>query len=311
MEESLCLLYVALTRAVYSLHMVIAPSKANEKTVPDTFAGVLRTALAGSDATEAETTLYEHGDPLWFAKIESRAVSAAEVAPTGPLHWPQRPEQPTRGLDHRSPSRLEGGGLVHLASQLRLERGQALDRGTLLHLWFEQIGWLEDGEPDDAALRQIACAKKLEHLDLPELLVRFRTSLRKPAVVAALRKATYQQPADEEGCRVHVSAGIQAPVWELFRERSFAVGDESGILRGAFDRLVVLRDGQQVVAADILDFKTDEVPGDDPRAIDARVEQYRPQLAAYRRAAAAMLAIDPKQVSARLLFVGPGVKRAV
>ena len=348
-EESLCLLYVALTRAVYSLHMVIAPSRANEKTVPYTFAGVLRTALAGSDATEAETTLYEHGDPLWFKGVESRlpspigrgaggegllsescresAVSKLDSAHPNPLPscrvrqagegtippicWPQRPEQPTRGLDHRSPSRLEGGGLVHLASQLRLERGQALDRGTLLHLWFEQIGWLEDGEPDDAALRQIACATKLEHLDLPELLVRFRASLRKPAVAAALRKATYQQPAGEAGCRVHVSAGVHAPAWELFRERSFAVGDEGGILRGAFDRLVVLRDGQKAVAADILDFKTDEVPGDDPRAIDARVDQYRPQLAAYRRAAAGMLGIDPEQVSARLLFVGPGVIRAV
>ena len=46
---------------------------------------------------------------------------------------------------------------MNLAQQLRLERGQALDRGTLLHAWFEQIGWLEDGEPDDAALRQVAC----------------------------------------------------------------------------------------------------------------------------------------------------------
>ena len=122
-EESLCLLYVALTRAVHSLHMVIAPSKDNEKTVPYTFAGVLRTALAGSAVVAASQTLYEHGDPQWGLSrfspqrkwdcpLPDATISLPEAAPPKPVCWPQRPEQPTRGLDHRSPSRLEGGGLV-------------------------------------------------------------------------------------------------------------------------------------------------------------------------------------------------------
>ncbi len=44
--ESLCVLYVAMTRAVHALEMIIAPSKVNEKTWPKTFAGVVRGALA-------------------------------------------------------------------------------------------------------------------------------------------------------------------------------------------------------------------------------------------------------------------------
>ena len=39
--EELRLLYVALTRAVHSLYLIIAPSKKNEKKIPYTFAGVL------------------------------------------------------------------------------------------------------------------------------------------------------------------------------------------------------------------------------------------------------------------------------
>ena len=113
------------------------------------------------------------------------------------------------------------------------------------------------------------------------------------------------------GCQVHAGAGTKTPRWELHRERSFAVRDDDAILSGTFDRLVVLYDGDRAVGADVLDYKTDDVPGDDPRAVDARVEQYRPQLEAYRRAAAAMLKIEPARVSARLLFVGPGVVRTI
>src|SRR5208337_4084942 len=100
-----------------------------------------------------ETVAYEHGDANWFqtmATAKSPPAQAAKDGAPGPIALPQRPAQPTRGLDHRSPSRLEGGGRVNLARQLRLERAQALDRGTLLHAWFEQIGWLDDGEPDEA-----------------------------------------------------------------------------------------------------------------------------------------------------------------
>ena len=82
-------------------------------------------------------------------------------------------------------------------------------------------------------------------------------------------------------------------------------------LAGRFDRLVVLYDGDRAVGADVLDYKSDDLKGDDPRAVDARVEQYRPQLDAYRRAAARLLGIEQDSVSARLLFVGPGVIRSI
>jgi len=311
-EESLCLLYVALTRAVHNLHLVIAPSKGNEKSVPYTFAGVLRTALVGGNPVAPATVLYEHGEADWCkSMVAAKPQVAKEVTPR-PMSLPQRPTQPTRGLDHRSPSRLEEGGRINLAQQLRLERGQSLDRGTLLHAWFEQIGWLEDGEPDDDALCQVAGKLKLDHLDLMELVTQFRTAIQKPAVGNALRLTTYRQPVNHGGgCQVHAGAGTKMPRWELYRERSFAVRDGDVILSGTFDRLVVLYDGDRAVGADVLDYKSDDVPGDNPQAIDARVEQYRPQLDAYRLATGKLLGLAPASVSARLLFVRPGIIRSI
>ena len=61
-EESLCVLYVAMTRAIHALHMIIAPSKDNERTIPSTWAGLLRAALTNGQTTAPATVLYEHGD---------------------------------------------------------------------------------------------------------------------------------------------------------------------------------------------------------------------------------------------------------
>jgi ATP-dependent exoDNAse (exonuclease V) beta subunit len=317
-EESLCLLYVALTRAVHALHLLIAPSKANERNLPSTFAGVLRAALTDGQPAAAGNVLYEHGDVRWFEKAAAARPAASVVAgkvaepapPTAPLV--QRPAKPTRGLDHRSPSRLEGGGRVSLAQHLRTERGEALDRGTLLHAWFQQITWLEDGRPDRDALREAARREGLNHLNLPPLADEFFALLDKPAVREALLLATFQRPATgADAGQAHVRPGMREPRWVVYRERPFAIRDEDGILNGKFDRLVALYDGDRIVAADVLDYKTDALSAADPAAIDARVEVYRPQLEAYRRAAACLLGLEAGCVSARLLLVVPGVARLV
>ena len=65
--ESLCLLYVAMTRAIHALYIYVSPSStASKPTFPKTFAGILRSALVGNDQPlEPETTPYRHGDPAW------------------------------------------------------------------------------------------------------------------------------------------------------------------------------------------------------------------------------------------------------
>jgi ATP-dependent helicase/nuclease subunit A len=63
--------------------------------------------------------------------------------------------------------------------------------------------------------------------------------------------------------------------------------------------------GDKLLAADILDFKTDAV--ETAAQIAERASYYRPQLQAYRQAAAALTGLASDRISARLLFVEPGV----
>ena len=67
----------------------------------------------------------------------------------------------------------------------------------------------------------------------------------------------------------------------------------------------------QPVRADVVDFKTDVISTEDPHALAAQVEVYRPQLDAYRRAVATLLRLDERRISARLVFVEPGIVEAV
>lgn len=317
-EESLCLLYVAMTRAVHALHVIVAPSPQNEKMIRNTLAGLLRAALADGQRVEPGSVLYEHGDPAWFktAAPKEPVVTPRPGEEAVPERLRVKLAEPRRrrwrGLERRSPSQLEGGPRVDLALRLRLDTSAALDRGTLVHAWFEQIRWLEDGLPDDATLHEVAETLAVRGMNVPALIEQFRRALDRPAIRAALSRATYRQPAgDEMDCRVHAGPHVAQPRWELWRERPFAVRDGDAILRGTIDRLVVLCDGDAPVAADVLDFKTDSVAADDPQGIEARVEEYRPQLEAYRRAVGSLFGLDPERISARLAFVQPGVIKCV
>jgi ATP-dependent exoDNAse (exonuclease V) beta subunit len=312
-EESLCVLYVALTRAVHALHMIIASAKPNERTIPATHAGLLRTVLAEGSAAPPAALLYEHGDREWLAKAACAPGTVPIFAPAkmglSPL-CPEQPSpirlapslpQPTRGLDRRSPSQLEGGPRVDLASHLRLGDRAYLDRGTLLHAWFEQIEWLDDGSPPDDLLRRIAARPEFRGLDVERLLGDFHAALAKPAIRAVLTSPL--PPGEGPGVRgTHERRGFL-----VHRERPFAVRDGQALLSGQIDRLVLRYEAEQLVAADIVDYKTDALPAGDPQAIEARAVIYRPQLEAYCRAVASLYRLAPERVSARLVFVDPGV----
>ena len=77
------------------------------------------------------------------------------------------------------------------------------------------------------------------------------------------------------------------------------------------DRLVEIYQADQLIAADIVDFKTDRIDSQAPDALKTKVEHYRPQIEAYRKAVAQMAGLDESAVSARLLFVGSGDTEAV
>jgi len=307
-EEALCVLYVALTRAACALVMIVAPQSPKARSVGSTAAGLLRAALAPGVPAEPETVLYQHGDPHWHARAPAAPPTEKEPAQEPrEIRLAPPPPRSRRGLQRRSPSSLEGGLRVDLRRRLRLEADAALDFGTAVHKCFEQVGWLEDGLPDDETLRRELASLGLHRLDPAQAIARFRQALQRPALRAALSRATYAAPAaGEDAAAVHAPPEMAQPRWQVWRERDFVIRAGDSILHGSIDRLVVLYHGDRPVAADVIDFKTDSLEPNQAEAIEAKREHYRPQLEAYRQAVAQRFGLEPSRISARLAFVGAG-----
>jgi ATP-dependent helicase/nuclease subunit A len=301
--EELCCLYVALTRAVHVLEMIIPPSSERESKLPLCAAGILRGALAPA-AAEPGTIAWERastGDRTWSAQVEAEHKRAAPAPATGEsveiaLAAPAR--IPLGRLRRRTPSSLEdhsgrGADLVNLAQIWSSAGDSARDRGSLLHAWFESIEWLDDGPPADEVLLPLAPALGFTADAAADLLTEFRRLLAGDTAAALSRSQYASRPADTLTVR---------------REWAFIVHDvdpetsRASLLSGQFDRVVIgIRDGRPAWA-DIIDFKTDRLSPGDEQALAARIAMYRPQIRAYRRALAQLLRIPQSSISAHLLM---------
>lgn len=329
-RESLCVLYVAMTRAMHALHLIVAPSKSNEKQLPKQFAGILRAALTDGKPVAACAMLFEHGDADWHKRVHGSGHGSSAtpwrggaVADGGrePRHGvPRLPSKfkidlaplagrRRRGLDRQNPSELARAGHVDLALRMRLERGSATDRGTLFHAWFEQIEWLDDGLPNKEELRAVARKLGSSGGEAEKWLGEFMRALRQPGLRAALSRDRYLK---HSGAPWSQQAQIVAelaspPKLEVFRERGFAVRHGDKLLTGTIDRLVLVRSAAgPLAAAEVIDFKTDALAVEGAAGETLLDQKYAPQLAAYRLGVSQFTGLPPERVFARLLLIDSG-----
>lgn len=327
--ESLCVLYVALTRAIHAWYAIIPPSADSERNLPCTQAGLLRAALADGARAEPSSVLYAHGDPAWFVAVADRsgprtkppaATGAADTAAAAPAPLAVRLAPLSggrrRGWERTRPSGLEGGTTVSLGHLLAPSRSAVFARGQLIHAWFEQVLWLDDGTPAEdqlaAVARKVLAQEAAAAVDLAAELARFQARLASPPVADVLSRRRYD---DLE------RVGFPGPVLQQLRtrrlrplaqnERGFAIRDGAQLLTGFIDRLVLLEDGGQVVAAEIIDFKTDLLDGGDAQQRADKVAFYAPQLRAYQRAVSQLAHCPPERIVATLLFVEAGIVATV
>lgn len=290
--ESINLLYVALTRAVHAVHIVVAPEPAKASRGP-TMAKIVCEALCpGAERTPA-ALLFELGERDWFATTAPPVMGSAAAAE--PVRVVLRRSSRSRGLERQSPSSHEGGGRSLSAALAQPNRG-ALEQGTLIHAFFERVRWIEDGLPEGAALLRLARASGLSAEESTRRVEWFERMMADPVVRGALSLAG--QAAE---------AGVEL---EVRREFPFAQREGDALVNGVIDRLVLHRRGGRTVAAEVIDFKTDGVSAGEAE-VAARVEVHRGQMEAYRRAVARMERVPPERVRARLLFVTAGVVRDV
>jgi ATP-dependent helicase/nuclease subunit A len=334
----LCLLYVAMTRAVHALHMILPYEKSSK--IKENLAGVLLAGLCGGATVAPNAVLYETGDPSWYEQCPALANPAPEKSRDQDISIPTVEFAPLtggrrRGMERIVPSQIaEKATKVKLASVLKLEDSAGADRGTLFHAWFERVSWLDDQRPDEAELRKIAVQLGTGDLNVDRCISQFQSLLRLPQVAAVLSKRTYQPPRS-----LPFSPLVQAELADgpceidLDRERRFAVQVDGQMITGVIDRLVLLRRNWQVIAADIVDFKTDAMPGErgetrderrepesgsgspvdqpstinhQPSAAPDKVAAYRDQMRAYARAIGQIYRLPPGRVSTRLLMLATG-----
>ena len=295
--EDLCGLYVAMTRAVRRLEMIIKPS--DKPPEARTAACVLRAALAPDVPADAETELYRHahGDLDRFERdAGSTATRSTEPEQLELRLLPARRVASGR-LARAGPSSMGKDEGVRVESLLRPKQAYAMQRGELIHDWFEQVGWIEDGVPSDEALLSHADDLGFARDDAQAALASFHAALRSDAIVQALSRSAYTQHGQ----------------LTLARERAFAVriadplGSGETLCSGRFDRLVIASDANSPVWARVLDYKTDTIETDDETALCEMVTKYQPQMDAYRRAAAAMLGIELARVEVALVLTRPGL----
>ena len=177
-------------------------------------------------------------------------------------------------------------------------------RGSAIHKWFEQIEWLDDGTPSDDVFLDSLDDPAYAELDLDELLAGFRKVLESKSVIKALTLSGYETRSVFSSSHSKRLRDGELSV-EVHRERQFALRRVGELISGTIDRLVLLMDGDKVVAADIIDFKTDQAKNQ--KKLKALVDVYSEQLEVYKSAVAHMFGLSDESISARLLMTEAGV----
>ncbi len=340
-REAMCVLYVAMTRAVHSLHVILSMS---DKHNQNSAAGVLLSTVC-PDAVRKEGIIFEAGDKDWSVEESVSEQSAIEKNTdaegetnlansnssdidsekidqyylqhlTSALYRPlNRKPKSKRGIARIRPSQLEGGNKVRLCDTLTSpDRERSLEFGSLLHACFEQVRWLDVGETtedEDLKVRLAMVAPGSEQID--GAVARFREllaeeNLQKLLSAKQMREQFVIPDLDFE------SANSESPNrLEVHTEKRLAVllGKLEGtapssagtIVEGVVDRLVLVYENDRVVAAEIVDFKVDHIDGSN---LTERIQFYRPQIAAYQTAVQSMFDLASHKVSSRLVFVHSG-----
>ena len=320
MQESLCNLYVAMTRAKQGLYMIAAPKMSRE--AGESYKNVLLRGLpnnAGENSVTDEGGVihYSAGDPNWIKntidkkshEMESveKTVKADVVRDDGTPVLPSRGEKLEVCADFKFKpgarsvcvslpasawtTKAKPTSFVNVVTA-KVENLDASDselsqsmRGTLFHCWLADIKWIEEYTVADQRLIDLGIGIGLQKDSFMEFLPAFKSLLKQQTVISALTRP--------DGS------------WEAYEEKNVAgiLKDQEGtecLVSGAIDRLTVHRtaDGK-VDKAIILDYKTVH-EGKDIADVRAR---YAGQMDAYRQIVSKMYGVPVSSVETTLLIL--------
>lgn len=297
-HESLCLLYVAVTRAREGLFMLIDPPGESSRTAPARISSLVLHALHDGPA-DPDSVVFEWGDPQWLAP--HAPVTAAPVDPSAPhLETPQAPLTfaPTQGPLLRSTGAMASDLAGRTVGQvLVLNDGPTSAWGGAVRALFAEVTWLEDFSEDKrallAAVQKAAPNRDEEYAQT--VVLEFLRMLAAPTVRRALSRGS-----------------APASALQVERQVPFARLEGGALQTGEVPRVVLeldpdLSEGTEghVRRATVLGFCLDNV--DTHELAAERALSYREPMSAWRAATAEQWGLERDQVAGVLLFVVAGL----
>lgn len=336
-REILCVLYVAMTRARSALYMITSPRSSRFQNDTQQCESVLQSVLSTKELYKTpEATLYEHGNSQWYTVGRpSQAIPDSDqlvALPSGvdggrpgkavlqdvPQNVPRRSIQlktaadaaPRRGYRVAAPSSMASRESVQLENLFTVSQTLGAAIGTLIHACFEQVEWLDGpattGKSSSARklpaqddLRDVIAGaltpEELRHVDVDKEIDNFHRMLKMDSVQGALSRSRYDREV----------AGVKIDEVCVENERRISLIMNNQLIDGTIDRLVVMKHQGKVVAAEILDYKTDRL--DRNMHIEEwtreRIEHHKTQLRAYAHVVSRMLRIPTERIECSLILL--------
>jgi ATP-dependent exoDNAse (exonuclease V) beta subunit len=158
-------------------------------------------------------------------------------------------------------------------------------------------------------LRQKARELLIADQTVDLLLPRFLEIIKTPEIRAVFDQSTGGNAALFAEWLPRVASGEARLVVD--RERTYVFAAQGELVQGTIDRLVQIRVGNRIVAAEILDFKTDRVSPPVEDWVRQKCEHYRSQMNEYRAAVARISGLNESVIPVRLLLVEAGLVPSV
>ena len=320
--DPISMAYVALTRAKTAVHLVAQPyvQKTDGKknaSIQRSFAWLFAKSYpdlasawksAGTDAPGLLWALEDQGEverdesgkvhlkshEQFMAFDQAQRSEHADLA--DPIEPPTLTRQQRRGL-----ARGRSASTTHESKDwsalLETRKTEILDRGTVLHERFRQVEWADDAEPTAEQLRQ---ARRTVERDLGRTITDATWAEANSAFSVAMNLPQIQDtflPTTHVAAKGDLDVRNEFPV--LTRD------NQGRVVRGRLDRLVLRREGDDVVEAWVMDHKSGATTLDDS-AFQTRIDHYTPQLEAYAKVVQERWGLPQTKVHCVLIFFERG-----
>lgn len=299
-QDSLCTLYVAMTRAVHALHMIIPETDSNSQS---RWSDLLQRALVDScqdgaaGQSNAPGLLYGLGDPDWFRHDSENTATMGESSQFP--EWPLIEFKPAsanvlRSLPRKKPSTVASETHFDPYTAFRARGSEATRFGTAIHFWFEQIEWIDGAKSSDSLTDLIAKGIVLPTDQLEVWQSKFQGYRNLECLADFLVETRFRKRFSVKGDLI------------VENEQAIAFLDEDALISGQVDRLIFEVNGGKPCRAWIIDFKTDMIDPTSPDSLAQKSAHHHLQLQAYRRGIAATRQLPLNSVEAYLVLLEAG-----